>query len=67
MYDIEIEIADLKDVRKSFLEDIKDAFNSYSSDIKEGSWTCQPRIDIDDLTSQIGDDGSFLDLEDEEA
>lgn len=66
MNDIEIEISDMQDVRKSFVEDIKNAFNN-DSDVKEASWTCQPEPDLDDLTSQIADDGSFLDLEDEEA
>ena len=42
---------------------IHDVMAEGTEEVTEASWTCQPRVDIDDLTSQIGDDGSFLDLD----
>jgi len=66
MNDIQVELNDLKEVRKEMLGDIKSALAEGTEEVNEASWTCSPQVNIDDLTSQIGDDGSFLDVEDEE-
>ena len=65
MNDIPTELSDLKDITKEYINDIKNSLAEGTEDVKESSFTCQPRIDIDDLTSQIGDDGSFLDADEE--
>ena len=65
MNDIPTELSDLKDITKEYIKDIKNALSEGTEDVKESSFTCQPKIDIDDLTSQIGDDGSFLDADEE--
>jgi MoxR-like ATPase len=67
MNDIETELKDLKDIRKVMLNDIKDALAEGTKEVTEASWTCTPQVDLDGLTSQIGDDGSFLNVEEEEA
>lgn len=67
MNDIQVELNDLKEVRKDMLNDIKSALAEGTEEVTEASWTCSPQVDFDDLTSQIGDDGSFLDIEEEEA
>lgn len=66
MNDIQVELHDLKDIRKDMLNDIKSALAEGTEEVTESSWTCSPQVNIDDLTSQIGDDGSFLDVDDEE-
>ena len=65
MNDIQVELNDLKEVRKDMLNDIKSALAEGTEEVTEASWTCSPQVDFDDLTSQIGDDGSFLDIEEE--
>ena len=65
MNDIQVELNDLKEVRKDMLNDIKTALAEGTEEVTEASWTCSPQVNIDDLTSQIGDDGSFLDVEEE--
>lgn len=66
MNDIQVELNDLKDIRKDMLSDIKSALAEGTEEVTEASWTCSPQVNIDDLTSQIGDDGSFLDVEEDE-
>lgn len=66
MNDIQVELNDLKEVRKTMLNDIKSALSEGTEEVTESSWTCTPQVDIEDLTAQIGDDGSFLDVEEEE-
>lgn len=66
MNDIQVELNDLKDIRNDMLNDIKAALAEGTEEVTEGSWTCIPQVNIDDLTSQIGDDGSFLDVEEED-
>ena len=63
--DIPTELSDLQDIRKEMITEINNVLKEGVEEVTEGSWTCQPRIDLDDLTSQIGDDGSFLDVEEE--
>lgn len=63
MNDIQVELNDLKEIRKDMLSDIKSALSEGTEEVTEASWTCSPQVDLDDLTSQIGDDGSFLDEE----
>ena len=63
MNDIQVELNDLKDIRNDMLNDIKSALNEGTDEVTEASWTCTPQVNIDDLTSQIGDDGSFIDTE----
>jgi hypothetical protein len=65
MNDISIELSDLKDIRREMISDISSALSIGSEEVTEGSWTCSPEINIDDLTSQIGDDGSFMSIEEE--
>ena len=65
MSDIQVELNDLKEIRKDMLSDIKSALAEGTEEVNEASWTCSPQVNIDDLTSQIGDDGSFLDIEEE--
>lgn len=65
MNDIQVELNNLKEVRKDMLNDIKSALAEGTEEVTEASWTCSPQVNIDDLTSQIGDDGSFLDVEEE--
>ena len=64
--DIPTELADLKEIRSEMISAIHDVMAEGTEEVTEASWTCQPRVDIDDLTSQIGDDGSFLDLDEED-
>lgn len=64
--DIPTELADLKEIRSEMISAIHDVMTEGTEEVTEASWTCQPRVDIDDLTSQIGDDGSFLDLDEED-
>ena len=66
MNDIQVELNDLKDIRKDMLNDIKSALAEGTEEVTEGSWTCIPEPDFDDMSSQVGDDGSFLDVEEEE-
>jgi MoxR-like ATPase len=66
MNDIQVELNDLKEIRKDMLSDIKSALAEGTEEVTEASWTCSPQVNIDDLTSQIGDDGSFLDVEEDE-
>lgn len=65
MNDIQVELNDLKEVRKNMLNDIKSALSEGTEEVIESSWSCSPQVDIEDLTSQIGDDGSFLDINEE--
>lgn len=58
-------VADLKAIGKELLKDIKSAKAEGTEEVTESSWICSPQVDIEDLTSQIGDDGSFLDVEEE--
>jgi MoxR-like ATPase len=66
MNDIQVELTNLKEVRKDLLSDIKSALAEGTEEVVEASWTCSPQVNIDDLTSQIGDDGSLLEFEKEE-
>lgn len=66
MNDIQVELQDLKDIRKDMLNEIKSALAEGTEEVTEGSWTCIPEPDFDDMNSQVGDDGSFLDIEEEE-
>ena len=63
--DIQIELNNLKDIRKEFIKEIKLTLAEGTEEVTESSWTCSPQVDIEDLTSQIGDDGSFLDINEE--
>lgn len=63
MNDIQLELSDFQEIRKDMVSSIKDVLADGTEEVKESSWSCDPGVDLDDLTSQIGDDGSFLDLE----
>lgn len=61
----DVSVKDLKDIRKEMLKDIKAVLSEGTEEVTESSWSCSPQVDIEDLTSQIGDDGSFLDVNEE--
>ena len=64
--DIQIELDDLKAIRKVMLKEIKEAIAESNKEVTEASWTCSPQPDLDALTSNVNDDGSFFDIEEEE-
>ena len=66
MNDIQVELNDLKEVRKEMLNNINIVLSEGTEETKESSWSCTPEPDLDDLTASIGDDGSFLDEEDDD-
>lgn len=63
MNDIQVEINELKQIRKDMLNDINSALADGTKEVTEASWTCSPQVNLDDLVSQIADDGSLLDEE----
>ncbi len=65
MNDIQVELNDLKDIRKDMLNDIKSALNEGTEDVTEASWSCSPpQVDLDlEMDGIVGDDGSFLGTE----
>lgn len=67
MNDIEVEVQDLQDIRKPFLKNIENALADSNGEVTpDGSlYIDQPEYDPDDLINSIGDDGSFIDLEEE--
>lgn len=65
MNDITTELNDLQEIRKDMVSEIEQALADGTEEAKETSWSCDVGIDLDDLTSQIGEDGSFLDDEEE--
>ena len=66
MNDISVELKELKEVRKDMLNNIKLALAEGTDEVTEASWTCRPQIDMNDLTSNVNEDGSFIDIEEEE-
>jgi MoxR-like ATPase len=66
MNDIAVELKELKEVRKDMLNNIKLALAEGTDEVTEASWTCRPQVDMNDLTANVNEDGSFIDIEEEE-
>ena len=66
MNDIPTELQDLKDISKEYIKEIKDALADGTEEVQEASFDFKPEIDMDELTAHIGEDGSFLDDDEED-